>query len=378
MYFYKGPRAEYSSLIMKVLHFYRFVLIVIISGIYCRGYAQTIDTLIGHDGQRLHFHIIKGRGIPILFESGSGDDGNVWGNILSPVSKITGATLITYDRAGYGKSDTGGRNSGVLTGVENLENCLRTLGYDGNIVLVAHSFGAFYAALYARRHTGNVKAALLIDPSSNYSISKKLTSAGNDHLLDTLTFPSTTSITAFLSEYTPFTKATDQENWKLCFQQFIDAAPGHRTGITAFGCGHYIFNDNPALVVMKLGDLYSDFIAESDVANIKNRLLQYSMMAINELKQKETNYRHSEEDINEWAYALMEQGELQQALNLFKLNTQLHPQSWNAYDSYGEALYKSGRKNDAIAMYRQSLRLNPKNENGAKMLARLGASKAHK
>ncbi len=46
----------------------------------------------------------------------------------------------------------------------------------------------------------------------------------------------------------------------------------------------------------------------------------------------------------------------------FKLNVCLHTSSWNAYDSYGEALLKNGEKAEAVKMYRKSLELNPGNE----------------
>ena len=69
------------------------------------GQAQTIDTLIDVGGHKLHFNIIKGKGFPILFESGNGDDGSVWKPILQDIYKATNATLITYDRAGLGQSE---------------------------------------------------------------------------------------------------------------------------------------------------------------------------------------------------------------------------------------------------------------------------------
>nr|WP_315224929.1 tetratricopeptide repeat protein [uncultured Flavobacterium sp.] len=41
------------------------------------------------------------------------------------------------------------------------------------------------------------------------------------------------------------------------------------------------------------------------------------------------------------------------------------------YDSYGEALLQSGRKDDAIKMYQKSVELNPDNVNGKKVLKEL-------
>ena len=59
---------------------------------------------------------------------------------------------------------------------------------------------------------------------------------------------------------------------------------------------------------------------------------------------------------------------LYEAIETFKINTKLFPTSWNAYDSYGEALLKEGQQEEAIKMYRKSLTLNPGNESGRKVL----------
>lgn len=69
-----------------------------------KNQSQTIDTLVDVGNHKLHFNIIKGTGIPILFEAGGGSDGTVWNSILKPIAEITGATLITYDREGFGKA----------------------------------------------------------------------------------------------------------------------------------------------------------------------------------------------------------------------------------------------------------------------------------
>src|ERR1700674_4279051 len=125
--------------------------------------GQAIDTLVDVGGYRLHFHIVPGHGIPILFESGGGDDATVWQDLLQPVAAATGTTLITYDRAGWGRSEIDTTRHGILNGVESLEAGLRKLGYADDIILVAHSFGGFYATLYASRHPQHIKAAILID-----------------------------------------------------------------------------------------------------------------------------------------------------------------------------------------------------------------------
>jgi len=129
--------------------------------------SQTIDTLVDVGGYRLHFHIIKGKGTPILFEAGGGDDATTWKNILKPISDITQTTLIAYDRTGFGKSTFDSAKHGILNGMIGLETGLRKLGYGGNIILVAHSQGGLYATLYASRHPDKVKAAVLIDATTS-------------------------------------------------------------------------------------------------------------------------------------------------------------------------------------------------------------------
>ena len=62
------------------------------------------------------------------------------------------------------------------------------------------------------------------------------------------------------------------------------------------------------------------------------------------------------------------------AVDVFAMNSQLFPKSWNVYDSYGEALFRLGRRDEAIQLYEESMALNPANENGKKMLAEIRAS----
>jgi len=42
----------------------------------------------------------------------------------------------------------------------------------------------------------------------------------------------------------------------------------------------------------------------------------------------------------QWAYDLMEKNHLPEATDVFKLNVQVSPGSWNAYASLGEAYMK--------------------------------------
>ena len=117
-----------------------FILVFVIFN-YPSVQAQTIDTLIDVGGYQLHFKIIKGKGIPILFEAGGGEDARTWKKIIQPIADRIATTLITYNRAGFGKSTFDTTRHGIQNGMIGLETGLRKLGYDGNILLVAHSQG---------------------------------------------------------------------------------------------------------------------------------------------------------------------------------------------------------------------------------------------
>jgi CubicO group peptidase (beta-lactamase class C family) len=95
------------------------------------------------------------------------------------------------------------------------------------------------------------------------------------------------------------------------------------------------------------------------------------------------NYQLSEDEMNVIGYDFMggsnnpnpykfpEEQKYQEALEILKINVELFPNSWNAYDSYGEILLKVGAKEKAIKMYQKSLELNPNNIAGKKVLEQL-------
>ena len=86
-----------------------------------------------------------------------------------------------------------------------------------------------------------------------------------------------------------------------------------------------------------------------------------------------TNYNFDEAELNALGYQLLRARKFKEAIRIFQLNVEVYPQSSNVYDSLGEAYMDDGNKPRAIANYQQSLQLNPKNANGAKMLQKLEA-----
>jgi tetratricopeptide (TPR) repeat protein len=81
----------------------------------------------------------------------------------------------------------------------------------------------------------------------------------------------------------------------------------------------------------------------------------------------------AETDINNAGYSLIAAKKINEAIEVFKLNVKLYPNSWNTYDSLGEAYALAGNKKMAIENYEKSIKINPKSELGPVALAKLKA-----
>lgn len=77
----------------------------------------------------------------------------------------------------------------------------------------------------------------------------------------------------------------------------------------------------------------------------------------------------AEESLNTLAYKLMRSGKVDEAVAFFALNAAEYPDSYNVYDSLGEAYFIQGNFDEALIQYRRSLLINPANENGKLMIA---------
>jgi CubicO group peptidase (beta-lactamase class C family) len=79
----------------------------------------------------------------------------------------------------------------------------------------------------------------------------------------------------------------------------------------------------------------------------------------------------NEGTLNRLGYTLLQSGKTEDAIRVFERNTKEYPDSWNVYDSLGEAYAKDGKKDLAITNYEKSIKVNPKNLNGIAALKKL-------
>lgn len=79
-----------------------------------------------------------------------------------------------------------------------------------------------------------------------------------------------------------------------------------------------------------------------------------------------------EQEFNEKGYQLMNRNQLGAAMLVLQLNTELFPQSANAWDSLGEVCWKMKQKDKAVENYQKALKLDPQGSTGDNARKMLG------
>lgn len=284
---------------------------IIMICVITNGFSQSKDTLIDVGKYKLNFNIIKGEGTAILFESGSGNDSSIWSDLVQPIAEITGSTIITYDRAGIGNSIINPENNGIdnntiLDGVEALEIGLKKLGYDDDIILVAHSFGGLYATLFAARNEKKVKQVVFIDASlagfytesfvnslnarlpvvllNQFKEQKpglyyEIKNVGNTlELLNKTEFPTSVPVIDLVASepYNPLKNDDDKQRWIANHEAFANTSV-NRELLIINDANHYIFKDQSELVINVVVKAYVNTLSESGNKEILLRALDFSI-----------------------------------------------------------------------------------------------------
>jgi len=124
---------------------------------------------------------------------------------------------------------------------------------------------------------------------------------------------------------------------------------------------YQIFSDEthgsiPVISILKgLRYIYSDFQLSMETASLglEAILKHYSLV------QSKYNYTVdiSEATFNVIGYSLLQNGEIDKAIEVFKYNVELYPESANVYDSLAEALEQTGRIKEAAENYETAVKV---------------------
>lgn len=114
------------------------------------------------DGMRLHV-LVRGHGTPpVVLVSGIAASCLNWTALQRELAKHT--TVAAFDRPGLGWSDLGPARLTAARHARLLQRALAAAGTSTPVVLVAHSFGAFVAQLFADEYPDAVAGLVLLDP----------------------------------------------------------------------------------------------------------------------------------------------------------------------------------------------------------------------
>jgi pimeloyl-ACP methyl ester carboxylesterase len=106
----------------------------------------------------------SGQGSPtVILESGSGGPSVDWLMVQPEVAKFS--RVCSYDRAGYGWSDSGPKPRTSLQIARELHKLLRAAGEKGPYVLVGHSMGGYDIRVYTSQYPNEVTGMVLVDAS---------------------------------------------------------------------------------------------------------------------------------------------------------------------------------------------------------------------
>ena len=112
-------------------------------------------------------------------------------------------------------------------------------------------------------------------------------------------------------------------------------------------------------------------LTEEMFKTYKEKGLTEAISEFNQHKDNKEEYFVAEGELNNLGYNLLGNNKTDEAIEIFKLNVVMFPESANVYDSLGEAYLKNGNNEQAIANYKKSVELNPENQNGKKILSDL-------
>ena len=226
-----------------------------------------------------------GKGTPtVIFESGLGDDNEVWTLVQSEISKNT--RTFSYDRAGLVNSDTSDLPRSSLDQVRQLHTILNKAKVKAPYIIVEHSIGGYNARLFAGTFAKEVSGIIFVDCSHenqfqdriNRSSSKEIELMKSQLIGEEQTFDELLTSAKQVEElrkkdalrHIPIIVLTadhkgeesssiTEETW-LGYQNDLASLSDYSKHIIVEGSSHYIQRDKPQVVIDAIKEIVNGMI----------------------------------------------------------------------------------------------------------------------
>lgn len=228
------------------------------------------------------YSIIKNTKYLIVFEAGLGDDHSIWSKKNLPTTISAKQDVLLYDRAGYGKSEKGTTPRNIPKLSAELDSVINKFSNGRKVILVGHSLAGMIMRDYAIKNPTKVAGILFIDPS--HEAYNNPTQAQEDLIYNTFfnsngadfgatmeareliedsqymatlpNLPNVPTIVITSMKVDASQSASDRQNWFNAHEK-LKIGVADFTHISTTNSGHYIFIEEPNLVLENLNLLIS-------------------------------------------------------------------------------------------------------------------------
>lgn len=115
---------------------------------------------------KLAYRVFGEGNIKIVIEGQLSSCSAEWWHIAERLSQKY--KVLTYDRAGYGKSSSSKLERTPKNIALELNQLLENLEFNDNLIFIAHGLGGLYIQQYIRMFSKNVEGAIFVDPVTAY------------------------------------------------------------------------------------------------------------------------------------------------------------------------------------------------------------------
>lgn len=344
----------------------------------------------------------------VILESGTGDHLEQFDKVFDQVAEF--APVLSYDRLGLGKSDSTDNPISESSRVEELRELLSAMKLVPPYIFVGNDLGAVFSRAFALAYPEEVVGLIYLDPVSPWENTKDLVAQLNqegkdgDALLSdykALQSKILANASSAQKEEVDFAMrilANENLTWELdpALQIPLVVMLGRnkdiRTIVNPISSDGKLLNEklienrinyfqeltsrqpNSTLLISSNSASYLPLQASTAVSLLVQQVVLSEPLKriwsasrtldpsdfgrfISELRTYIPSFLLSERDLNMIGYSLMRSDLYMHALVLFEDNLKNHPNSANAYDSYGDGLFAVGRVQESLEAFQMAVQL---------------------